>query len=71
MFYYDELETILKDSVIIAHNALFDLGVLNAVCDTYGLNHFNNSYLDTVVLARKVYPELYNLINKSIILYTA
>lgn len=60
VFYYDELSTILKDSVIIAHNASFDIGVLNALCDVYGLDHFNNKYLDTVKISRIVYPELYN-----------
>ena len=60
VFYYDDLKEILKDSVIVAHNAMFDLGVLNAMCDVYGLNHFNNDYLDTVSVARRVYPELYN-----------
>ena len=30
------------------------------MCDVYGLNHFTNSYLDTVTLSRRVYPELYN-----------
>ena len=60
VFYYDELKEILKDSVLVAHNALFDLSVLNAMCDVYGLNHFDNEYFDTVALTRRVYPELYN-----------
>ena len=60
VYYYDELQEILKDSVIVAHNAMFDLSVLNAVCDVYGLNHFRNPYLDTVAISRRVYPELYN-----------
>ena len=60
VFYYEELEEILKDSVIIAHNAMFDITVLNSMCDVYGLNHFTNKYLDTVTLSRRVYPELYN-----------
>lgn len=60
VFYYDELAEILKDSVIVAHNAMFDIGVLNAVCDVYGLDHFKNDYLDTVKISRIVYPELYN-----------
>ncbi len=59
-FYYERLAEILKDSVIIAHNAMFDLTVLNAVCDVYGLDRFHNPYLDTVSISRKVYPELYN-----------
>lgn len=60
VFYYEELAEILKDSVIVAHNALFDIGVLNAMCDIYGLDHFSNEYIDTVTVSRKVYPELIN-----------
>lgn len=60
VFYYEELSEILKDSVIVAHNAMFDLTVLNALCDVYGLDHFENPYLDTVMISRRVYPELYN-----------
>ncbi|MBO7677157.1 MAG: hypothetical protein J6S49_06555, partial [Erysipelotrichaceae bacterium] len=60
VFYYEELSEILKDSIIIAHNAMFDITVLNSMCDVYGLNHFTNKYLDTVALSRRVYPELYN-----------
>lgn len=60
VFYYDELKKILEDSIIVAHNAAFDIDVLNAVCDVYGLDHFRNQYLDTVAVARRVYPELYN-----------
>ena len=58
--YYDELNEILEDSIVIAHNAMFDIGVLNALCDVYGLDHFKNKYLDTVKISRRVYPELYN-----------
>ena len=60
VFYYERLEQILKDSVIVAHNASFDITVLNAMCDAYGLNHFKNPYIDTVAISRRVYPELYN-----------
>lgn len=60
VYYYDELAKIVKDSVLIAHNANFDICVLNALCDTYGLDRFKNNYLDTVKIARIVYPELYN-----------
>ena len=59
-FYYEQLKEILKDSIIVAHNAMFDLSVLNAMCDVYGLDHFKNPYLDTVAISRKMYPELYN-----------
>ena len=60
VFYYEELSAILKDAVIVAHNAMFDIGVLNAMCDVYGLDRFENEFIDTVEISRKVYPELYN-----------
>ena len=59
-YYYDQLAEILKDSIIVAHNAPFDIGVLNAMCDIYNLNHFKNKYLDTVYIARRVFPYLKN-----------
>lgn len=58
--YYDKLQEILDGAIIIAHNACFDINVLNVVCDVYGLDHFNNEYIDTVAVSRRVYPELYN-----------
>lgn len=58
--YYEELKEILQDAIIIAHNANFDISVLNGVCDVYGLDHFENYYIDTVMVSRRVYPELSN-----------
>jgi len=58
--YYEELSEILKDGIIVAHNASFDIGVLNAICDLYGLDRFLNQYVDTVKISRRAYPELVN-----------
>jgi len=60
VYFYDELCTICKDAILIAHNAMFDINVLNCVCDIYGLDHLKNKYLDSVTMSRKAYPELYN-----------
>ena len=60
LFFHDRLSEILDGAVIAAHNALFDLSVLNAVCDLYGLEHYHNPYVDTVTIARRVYPECYD-----------
>lgn len=60
VFYYEKLQEILQDSLIVAHNACFDMCVLNSVCDLYGLDHFKNEFIDTVAISRKVYPELRN-----------
>ena len=58
VFFHEELQQILNDAVIVAHNAMFDISVLNAMCDVYGLPHFQNRFLDTVRLSRRVWPEL-------------
>ena len=55
-YYYEELGRVVDDAVIIAHNAAFDIGVLNALCDYFRLPRFTNPYLDTVRLARIHYP---------------
>ena len=60
VYYYEQLQAILKDCVVCAHNALFDVSVLNAECDIYGLDHLVFPYLDTVSISRRVFPELYN-----------
>ena len=59
-YYYPHLCEVLKDAIIVAHNARFDLTVLNAMCDEYDLPHFNNQYIDTVALSRRAYPNLIN-----------
>lgn len=60
VYYYEKLKEILEGAVLVAHNASFDISVLNELCDLYGLDHFKNEYLDTVKISRRVYPELYN-----------
>ena len=46
-----------KDSVIVAHNASFDTGFIKKSCRDLDLN-FDLSIMDTVPLARFLYPEL-------------
>ncbi len=45
------------DSVVVAHNAAFDVSFIKKNCADLGMN-FTNSVLDTVPLARFLYPEL-------------
>lgn len=45
------------DSVVVAHNADFDTGFIKANCKRLGLK-FNNGILDTLPLARFLFPEL-------------
>ncbi len=46
-----------KDSVLVAHNASFDIGFLKHVAKELGYD-FDFTYVDTLALARKVYPNL-------------
>ena len=45
------------DSLLIAHNANFDVGFIRNAADRHGIP-FENTYLDTVGLSRYVNPEL-------------
>ena len=47
----------LGDSVIVAHNATFDVGFLKYVAKDLGYD-FDYTYVDTLALARKIYPNL-------------
>lgn len=50
----DDILQFIGDDVIIGHNTSFDLNFL-----IHHLNHhFQNSYMDTLQLSRKVYPQL-------------
>lgn len=47
----------IKNSVLVAHNASFDIGFLKNVAKNLGYK-FDYTYVDTLPLARKLYPEL-------------
>ena len=47
----------LGDSVLVAHNASFDIGFLKHNANILGYE-FNYTYIDTLALSRKVFPEL-------------
>ena len=47
----------LGDSVVVAHNATFDVGFLKYVAKDLGYD-FDYTYVDTLALARKIYPNL-------------
>ncbi len=46
----------IKDTVIVAHNASFDVGFIKYNADILGLE-FNNTYIDTVALAKELFPD--------------
>lgn len=47
----------IKGSVLVAHNASFDIGFLKTIAKDLGYE-FDYTYVDTLPLARKLYPEL-------------
>ena len=47
----------IKETVLVAHNATFDIGFLKTVAKDLGYE-FDYTYVDTLPLARKLYPEL-------------
>lgn len=51
---YEELRSIIEDKTLIAHNAGFDVGVLNNACSVYHLQQPNFSYGCTYRLARRM-----------------
>ena len=53
---YSELQPYLEDALIIAHKADFDMGVLGALLDAYGLTRPKCRYLCTLALSRKAWP---------------
>ncbi|MFS8579178.1 MAG: PolC-type DNA polymerase III, partial [Novibacillus thermophilus] len=62
-----ELEDVIReftefvgDAVLVAHNARFDMGFLHAGCQRAGVPKLENPVLDTLELARLLYPNLKN-----------
>ena len=53
---WKQLKPLLKHSVVIAHNAQFDLAVLGKALNHYGIHPKPLLYLDTCELAKKYYP---------------
>jgi DNA polymerase III subunit alpha, Gram-positive type len=62
-----EVEDVLKnfqqwagDGILVAHNASFDMGFLNVGYQKMGINKASNPVIDTLELARFLYPEFKN-----------
>ena len=53
----DLKERLTPETLMIAHNAQFDLNFLNAECENCGLPVTHNYAVDTLQLSRVIYPE--------------
>ena len=51
------IEFIGEDSILVAHNANFDIGFIKYIAEKMGVE-IENTYLDTLILARMLYTEL-------------
>ena len=57
---YGELLDKFEGSILMAHNAQFDMSVLKELIHSYGLKNHHFSYIDSLEIARKCYPQLRN-----------
>lgn len=53
-----KIKSFIGDAVIVAHNAEFDIGMLNASLIKIGQSPLTNPVIDTLSLARTIYPNL-------------
>lgn len=55
-----EIKKWIGDHVLVAHNAKFDLMFLDSFFKRYGLGAVENTVIDTLGMARLLYPNLWN-----------
>ena len=55
---YRDISRYLTDSLVVAHNARFDMGCLKATCINCGIEVPQLDYFDTVELSRRVFPDM-------------
>ena len=55
--FYPEFLDFVGDSVLVAHNAQFDIGFIKANATRMNIE-FNNNYIDTISLAKTLLPNL-------------
>lgn len=56
----DDFIDFIADSVLVAHNAIFDYGFLKGALKRAGKPYINNAVLDTLGLSRAIYTDLKN-----------
>ena len=57
---WEEIKPYFENQNVIAHNAGFDIGVLKATLDSYGILHPKLNYFCTVQMSKKVIPGFMN-----------
>ncbi len=59
-YIWEEVENYLQGEMVIAHNASFDVSVLRACLETYGIRFPDFDYLCTVQISRNIWPNMPN-----------
>lgn len=59
-FIWEEVENYLHGEMVIAHNASFDVSVLRACLETYGICFPVFDYMCTVQISRNIWPNMPN-----------
>ena len=54
---WPKIKEFLGDNILVAHNATFDVGFLNASLKRIGLEPISNPVIDTLPLSRYLFPE--------------
>ncbi|WP_430788001.1 3'-5' exonuclease [Virgibacillus flavescens] len=57
---WPKFESYLTNSVVVAHNASFDMSVLRKTLDYYNLTYPKMDYLCTVEISKNIWPNLRN-----------
>lgn len=57
---YPDLLLRMDDCILMAHNAAFDMAVLRSLIHTYGLKKPKVTYVDSLEVARRCFPQLRN-----------
>ena len=59
-YIWEEVEAYLNDQMVIAHNASFDVSVLRACLETYGISFPDFDYMCTVQISKNIWPNMPN-----------
>ncbi|WP_444685054.1 3'-5' exonuclease [Alkalicoccus luteus] len=57
---WPEIEPLIQDQLLIAHNASFDMKVLRSALQVWGISGLSAAYNCSVQVSRKTWPEFYN-----------
>ncbi|WP_031543146.1 PolC-type DNA polymerase III [Mesoplasma photuris] len=57
---FKEIREIIKDGILVAHNANFDFNFLDTLSKKLGYGPLENTVIDTLTLSRAIYPQLKN-----------